>query len=294
VGELPPAFGGNGVVKIGGLGQWVTDAVAEALDQRQGQFVGPANDPSRTNADGGTFVFESRAELAGYENEGHSEIYRYDYGSSDLSCVSCSPIGAPAASDARIESRYAPRLSPLPPVNAVSTVENVVAGGGKVFFQSADRLVPGDLDGKIDVYEWEAHGAGGCASGTGCLSLISAGRSAEDEYLYAVGDDGRDVFLWSGDLLTAQDLDGAPSIYDAREGGGLPAPPTPPGECLGEACQPSAVARDDATPGSSSFMGSGNLKPHVKSCHRSKHKGRARRGRRHCGRRRHANRRAQR
>jgi hypothetical protein len=244
-----------------GLGLWVS----EALSPLASATTGPANDPSRSTPDGKVLVFESSADLTGtgYDNDGHSEIFRYDAeadAGKRLSCISCNPTGEAALSDARLQIPEEGQLvSTNPsPVNAISHIANVSEDGEMVFFQSADRLVPADLDGKLDIYEWEAQGAGGCEQENGCLSLISFGRSSEDEYLYAVTPDGHDVFFLSGDTLVGQDLDQTPSIYDARVEGGFPPPTPPPGECLGEACQPAVVAPDDPTPASSSFEGPGS------------------------------------
>ncbi len=230
VGEAPPVGGGGD--PIGGLGLWTSDAVSSL----QGQFVGPANDPSRTDPSGGVFVFESRAQLGDYDNGGHAEVYRYAAATGELACISCSPTDAPATSEARLQSRYAPRLHSIPPLNAVSLIDNVTAGGSRVFFETGDALAPEDTDGTNDVYEWEAAGVGSCAEAGGCVELISSGRSAGPNYLYGVGAGGRDVFFWTGDRLVSQDTSDAPSIYDARELGGFaPVVATPP--CQGEGCQ---------------------------------------------------------
>jgi hypothetical protein len=230
VGE-PPPIGGTEAL-IGGLGLWLSNVATPDQDQ----FRGPANDPSRTSPDGGTFVFESRAKLTEYENDGHSEIYRYDDGSGGLTCVSCNPSEAASTSEARLESRYAPLLHSTPPVNAISQIENVTDGGNRVFFESGDALSFEDTDEMSDVYEWEAGGVGGCESPQGCVQLISLGRSAAPNHLYGVGASGRDVFFWSSDSLVGEDTGGGPSIYDAREGGGF-APPPANTTCEGEGCQ---------------------------------------------------------
>jgi hypothetical protein len=251
VGEDPP-LGGD--ARRGGLGLWMEAAVNPV----QARNVGPANDPSRTSASGSVFVFESRAKLTEYDNAGHSEIYKYDSSAAELTCISCSPTNAPAASDARLESRYAPFPFSIPPVNAVSDVGNIAAGGGIVFFQSADRLAAGDADSAIDVYEWQAQGVKHCEAEAGCIALISGGRSTTDDYLYGASSDGSSVFFLSNDTLVAKDQDNTPSIYVAREGGGEEQASPPPTECSGEACQPFAAAPDSPMPSSSTFVGPGN------------------------------------
>jgi hypothetical protein len=203
---------------IGGLGLWLSQAQAPSQDR----FTGPANDPSRTNPDGSVLVFESRANLTpAYESHGKTEIYRYDDGQG-LTCISCNPTGAAAESDARLQSRVAPELSPFPPVNAISSIDNVTDDGRRVFFQSDEALVAGDVDGRTDVYEWRSDGSVGCQSKAGCLSLISSGHSSAADFLYAMSANGDDVFFETGDILTPQDSSSTPSIYDARVGGGFP------------------------------------------------------------------------
>ncbi len=243
-----------------GLGLWVNGAVNPARNGNNG----PGADPSRTTPDGSVVVFESRAELTDYDSEGHSEVYRYD-AAGGLLCLSCSPTASPAESDAQLQSNPGAQFDPFPPVNALAKIDNVTSNGQAVFFQSADPLVVGDVDGRIDVYEWRAQGAGGCGTQGGCLALISSGRSAANDYLYAMTPDGHDVFFETGDLLVAQDRDGTPSIYDARVNGGFP-PPTPPAPpCSEDTCQGPPVAVP-GLPGaggltSATSRGSANVKP---------------------------------
>lgn len=240
--------------QIGGLGLWVTHAVAPFPEVRRG----PASDPSRSTPTGTVLVFESRAELTNYDSDGHSEVYRYDSDTGDVACLSCNPTGVAAVSDAQLESDPPPQFVSLPPVNALASIANVSVNGRRVFFQSADRLVLGDTDGKLDVYEWEADGEGDCDHVGGCVRLISSGRSAADDYLYAMTPDGHDVFFESGDLLVPRDTESAASIYDARVDGGEAPEALPPQPCQGDACQSPASSPQDATPASSSFEGPGD------------------------------------
>lgn len=241
---------------FGGLGLWVGSVLSPNL----GTVTGPADDPSRTTPNGKTMVFESQADLTAYKNGGYREIYRYsDTGApgNRLSCLSCNPTGLRPISDALLESRPTGVTTlPFPPVNSLTRIDNVNTNGDMVFFQSAERLTADDHDGRIDVYEWENNGMNGCERPSGCLSLISAGQSAGDDYLYATSADGDNVFFLTTDTLSSQDPDGTPSIYDARIEGGFPQEQQQVKPCLGEACQPSVVPRGDAVSASSLFEGS--------------------------------------
>lgn len=234
--------------QIEGLGLWTEAAVGF-----------PGRDPSRTTPDGNTLLFESRADLDGYDPQGHAQIYRYDFVRGKLDCLSCSPTGAPAAGEASLQS-LTWSLTNLEPLSSRNRLANLRADGRRAFFQSEEPLVLEDTDGLQDVYQWEAEGVGSCTRPDGCVQLISSGRSAREDYLFAVSDSGHDVFIRSGDLLAPEfDSDDTPSIFDARVGGGFSPPPPPPGECLGEACQPAAGAPGGATPASASFSGAGNV-----------------------------------
>lgn len=222
-----------------GLTEWVTGL--GVTGGQLGEFVGPANDPSRTTPDGRVLVFQSHAQLTSYENNDRSEVYRYDADNESLVCVSCSPVGATAASEARLQV-------PGAPLNALLAVRNLSEDGTRVFFETGDALVPQDTDGgAYDVYQWDT-GEGG---GQPWVALISSGHSPTStgitlgNFLYGASPDGRDVFLLANDPLAPQAGEGGSlALYDARVGGGF-APPAPPLPCQGDACQgePSGAPR---------------------------------------------------
>jgi hypothetical protein len=215
----------NGKEQIDGLGLWMD--VNSALSR--GRF---GADPSRVTADGTVLLFESRAPLAGYDPEGHAEIYRYDLTGEELRCLSCNPTGAPATTDDTLQSEDREGFALFFPQ---AWIQNLSADGRRAVFQSTEALVPGDSDGRQDVYEWEDQGVGSCTKPGGCLYLISSGHSSRNDYLWAATPSGNDVFFLSADLLLPSDQDETPSIYDARVGGGFPEPA--PAECQGEGCR---------------------------------------------------------
>ena len=255
---------------VDGMGLWVMGPAKRTKNRTSG----PGTDSSRTTPDGSVAVFESRANLTAFDSDGHAEIYRYDSNADPghrLACVSCDPTGAAPTSDAELESVPTGKFeAQLPPLNSLAQVDNLSRDGKRVFFQSADRLVSRDVDGKIDVYEWEAQGGGGCDREAGCIHLISSGNSADDDYLYATTPDGSNVFFETGDTLLPQDLDHTPSIYDARIGGGFPASPPPSVECIGEACQPSVTSPERPSL-ATAIARPGSSKGRRRACPRGRH-----------------------
>jgi hypothetical protein len=221
-----------------GLGLW--------LEGLAGSNVGLGMVPARSTPDGGAFLFKSRASLTGYDSGGHAEIYLYDAGAGQLRCLSCNPTGAPASSDATLQSSEKVGWhAPWP--------ENLRADGRRAFFETSEPLVARDSDGSEDVYEWEAQGVGSCSRPEGCIYLISSPQSREGEHLFAVSASGDDVFFLSSERLLGADADETASIYDARVGGGFAEPAQ--GACEGEGCRPQLAAPPPLPAGDTSARG---------------------------------------
>ncbi len=267
-----------------------------------GSYLGPlrarpSEKTSRLSPDGRHIAFTSNASLTGYNNidadtgEADAEVFSYDVaangGEGMLRCVSCNPTGQrPVGRDPVVESyvtkpRFAALLQPW--VTELYGSHVISDDGSRIFFDSYDALVSSDSNGRADVYEWEAPGAGDCTESTpaysplneGCISLFSSGESPADSEFVDASPDGRDVFFLTGSSLLPQDT-GLIDIYDAREGGGYPSPPGLPASCEGEACQGPLAPPNDPTPASSAFEGAGNVKAakkkarHKKKAHRKK------------------------
>ena len=132
----------------------------------------------------------------------------------------------------------------------------------------------------MDVYEWEAAGAGSCPSAAaaeangGCVYLISSGQSGQASYFADADREGRNVYLMTDSGLVPADKDGLYDVYDARVEGGLESQQSSrtlaPSCESRQACQgPQSSAAEPSTPASSSFVGPGNPKPAVRrSCAR--------------------------
>jgi hypothetical protein len=192
--------------------------------------------------DGEHLVFLSAARLTSADNANRAAVYLYDAVADRLTCVSCDPSGEAASAPASLgETGQGIGL-----VNHQN--RNLSADGSRVFFETADSLLPADTNGRTDVYLWH----------DGKLDLISTGRSGADSHFADASESGDDVFFATREQLSPLDEDSLVDVYDARVNGiaAKPRPPRP--ECLGEACQPAAIVPDDPSPASSGFRGQGN------------------------------------
>jgi hypothetical protein len=147
---------------------------------------------------------------------------------------------------------------------------------GRLFFNSHDALVPGDVNGTEDVYEWEPPAVGNCTVGGarygersgGCVGLISSGTSDEESAFLDSSVSGSDVFFIAQSGLAGRTSEATLSVYDAHEcTPQSPCPPaagTPPPACETEAtCRPASVPQPTifGRPPSGTFNGPGNSPP---------------------------------
>jgi hypothetical protein len=242
--------------------------------------VGPGASSTRTTPDGSVLVFESRAQLTSYDNDGHTEIYRYDDASGSLICVSCNPLAEPATKDARLQE--------LSLVRPAIVLHNLSDDGSRVFFETKEALVERDTDGVNDIYQWHEEGTGAS------IDLISSGKSKEypplltvpnlpsPNILLSITPSGNDVFFLAQEaLVPGAGTGGTAAIYDARVNGGFPVPPTP-AICLEEGCRPVPQPIPSfLLPASETTVGAGNVKPRKKKrCRRHSRAGKTNKQRR--------------
>jgi hypothetical protein len=264
-----------------GLFLWDAGTTSEVAPGAEAAAPGdypPTTGTARVSADGSRLAFLSRASLTGYENVGQEEVYLYDAeaagGAGELICASCDPSGerplgpstipgaVPNGSGPDATDSYRPRV--------------LSASGTRLFFDSSDALALQDTNGEPDVYEWEADGTGSCAEPSGCIGLISSGRSEDGASFLDASESGADAFFLTDGSLVPSDP-GSVDVYDAREGGGFAEAPAPL-PCDGDACQPLPSPPEDPTPGTLS-AGLGNPPLHLsKAAQKKKKKHHRRRG----------------
>lgn len=238
------------------------------------QDFGPLAHTVRVTPDGTVLAFESELPLTKtYDNrpavpgecggaERCREVYLFDVGSGSrpptLICASCDPDGSPPVGPARLDKN----------IGGAYIWRNLSDGGGRLFFETPDALVPHDSNGLVDVYEWERAGEGTCTTASssyaagheGCTFPVSdvAGSSAS-EFMDASAS-GDDVFILTTDQLVSSDTDDRGDVYDARVGGGLPVTAAAAVCTNADSCKPPVSPQPGVfgVPASATFSGPGN------------------------------------
>jgi hypothetical protein len=241
--------------------------------------LGGSGELSRVSPDGQWLAFMSSGDITGYDTrdaitgEPDQEVYLYGAFANHLTCASCDPTGArPVGVNGRAAT--VPSWVSYQESYVLPYQPRFLSDGGRLFFNTYDALVPQDIDGTEDVYEFEPQGTGRCSSAAsgyveamaGCLGLISSGTSSEGSSFVDASESGGDVFFRTAAKLVPQDFDDAMDIYDAHECSTavpcLPvAPVSPPSCATGDACKPAPTPQ----PGlfgpapSATFSGPGNV-----------------------------------
>jgi hypothetical protein len=232
-----------------------------------GDLAGAGHRTAEVTSDGGSLVFRSRTSLTGYRNEGQPEVFVYDRETGRIACASCNPTGAPPVGGVLPEGEGG-YLTASERSNF--TLRWMSENGGRVFFVTAQPLVPQDINGLQDVYEWERPASEGepdnsCTTSSadysgvngGCVYLLSGGTSSDYSFLLDASADGNDVFIRTRAKLAPQSHNENMALYDVRVGGGSPETRVP---CTGTGCQGVPPGQPIfSTPASVTFNGVGNF-----------------------------------
>ncbi|MBS1868399.1 MAG: hypothetical protein JSS99_01935 [Actinobacteria bacterium] len=219
---------------------------------------------ARVTPDGRALLFMSHSGegVTGYD-QGHActsnsslesgpeacgELYVYSEATSTVSCASCNPTGAPATSDGTDMVRAGTGGA----VTAMHLNRSLTDDGRWAFFNTREALVPGDVNGRVDAYEYDTL--------TGEPRLLSTGKDPSDSYFLDASADGRNVFILTRQQLNGWDNDGNYDVYDVRVNGGVP-DPVAPTVCTGDGCQGAqGSVPPGAVPGSRDLHSAGNVK----------------------------------
>jgi hypothetical protein len=260
---------------------------------------------SRVSPNGEYVAFMSDRSLTGYDNRDASsgvpdeEVYLYHAMNGSPICASCDPSGARPAGvfDPVQEAVTRPLLvdhvsewagswlaGSVPGWAQVSNGQALyqpryLSNNGRLFFDSPDALVPADVSGTENVYEYEPQGLGSCSSASagasevfvrqagGCVALISSGTSGEESAFLDASEEGGEVFFMTTARLSGEDVDSAYDVYDAHVcTGAAPCPSAPvavPPCTATESCRGAARPQPEifGAPSSSTSSGEGNIAP---------------------------------
>jgi hypothetical protein len=256
---------------------------------------------ARVSPNGQWAAFMSDLGLTGYDTrdavsgQPDEEVYLYHAepdGPGSLVCASCDPSGARptgveyATMNGRLvggdrvwrDEQWIAANIPGWTAYLLETAlyqSRYLSDQGRLFFNSSDALVPRDVNGDEDVYEFEPAGVGGCsASATGfnaatggCVGLVSSGRAAGESAFLDASGSGDDVFFLTGGQLVASDSDTAVDLYDAHVcSASAPcfSQASPPPLCTtADSCRPAPSPQPSifGHPSSATFSGAGNIVP---------------------------------
>ena len=265
---------------------------------------------TRVSANGGWLAFMSQLPLTGYDNtdsatrQRDEEVYLYhaphnlETEAGALTCASCVPTGERPVGRSRQEfsellvggfsiwgqvsppggvAANVPAWTPTEYGGYALYQSRYLSDSGRLFFNSNDALVPADVNGTEDVYEYEPQGDGTGSSRcspesasksvafkparafsatqqgegnsfeahgeepAGCVGLVSSGTSSEESAFLDASENGNDVFFLTAARLSPLDTDTTFDVYDAHactsESPCITPPSSPPPCTTADACR---------------------------------------------------------
>lgn len=178
---------------------------------------GPAGGNDDDNAlfagnapDGGAAFFETRESLDSADGDSGQDVYEFAAGTTSLvsrRAATCEPptCGGGALDASLVDSNGIP---------------GIYGGGSKVFFLTAERLVPEDGDASFDVYlrDLAIDSTTLVSEADPSCSIPTCGDGPNDVNLAGASQDGSHALLVTNEALVDADTDSQKDIYD-RNGG---------------------------------------------------------------------------
>jgi hypothetical protein len=217
--------------------------------------------PAQASSNGRFLVFASVAHLTADDTSGPlaPQLFEYDAQTASLTRVSIGQDGY--AQDGNSDTAADAPHIPSPeyndsPGSVLPASPLTVTDEGAVVFTSADALTPQVHTVGASLYEYQ--GAG--------VQLISdqldeTAHHVEEPFI-GLDASGADVFFQTADQLVPQDTGTQVAWYDARAGGGFPAPSSPP-QCAQECEGPGDFIPAPSTPASASYSAGAIAAPPV-------------------------------
>jgi len=248
-----------------------SEQLANEIDRRIHIAAEDEHRPFETTPNGRYLAFVNPRDLTGDDTGTAAQIFEYDSETDRVARVSVGQRGDYLCpSSGRVEEGYncdgntnntaeaATILSPARSEESTPTAaasELSLSQTGAVFFGSSDALTPAAVGERENIYEYHE----------GNVYLISPGDEAAplqppETRLLDTNESGGDVFFSTTDSLLPQHTDTQASWYDARSGGGFPAPLVPPA-CVGDACQGPLSTTPPTSSAGSTGIAEGNLAP---------------------------------
>ncbi|MGN6557732.1 MAG: hypothetical protein ACTHLH_06935 [Solirubrobacterales bacterium] len=264
-GPVPPASPSQ--VECG-IYVWRERGIGFVADKSEVRGIGTSGPtPLKTDESGSQMIFKSTlpdvssADDTGWDGDfgaggaAFTQLYRYDDDTGVVECVSCTD---PASGGLAV-----PRIALASNRPAIST------DGQTIAFATDAKLVPQDINGRFDVYEWH----------DGLIRLVTDGESEFQDSLsgtpsvWGFSPDGRSLFFSEGGVaITGNERDTYGNVYDARVGSAGFPPKPPPAHCVEDSCQgPLVVTPPLPNTASSTFSGPGNP-PARRGCRHRRHR----------------------